>query len=679
MATDWSQFKPLDEQAAPVQTDWSQFTPLEPESREDELRRKAQEDIVAGMGTGEKLALAVDKSGTWLGRSLKQLALNNIASGTFSLGPGGAIPFPAALRRAAADESKATAQRQRDEEVEWEAGPGQDTLINVADIGTNIATTLPFGGATPGGGFLSQVGKNALASGAAMAATTPTGDEDFGAAKARQAAIGGAFGAGTSAALQGVGKAAEKAGVGNAIRAGYNALGRKAANKPEAIATEAAAAADGVDLSPGQITGDPKQLWLENFARDSVFARDIVLEADMKRADKYAAAIEKKLSAMSKGDGTDVTAGKGIRDSINAALDGLGNRRAKLADADYKAVDQLARGAKVVDPANYSAVAKELIEENSIAPKGSDARALADAVQQLLDSAADNGVATNALKTRRYLSQIAGGQASFAGSSGQPIQKRAAVKLLNALDQDMEAASGVGGSIGDALKTANGRYRAYSQRIDDIKKGVLGRILGQDLGNDLNRVAPETVYDRFTKIPPSQLSEAMRVLSPDSAEAVKRAYIQKAFEAASLPKNAQVVQSKITPNTFVKALQREGEEGAKDRAQLRAIFKPDELQELDQLMDYGRRLGDRTGANTSKTDVRGEARDTWRKLTSGAVSGTVDAVANVIGLRQIAKVAASNDGRKALIRLRRLPKGSKEAQELAAYISGLAAAKETDE
>ena len=196
---------------------------------------------------------------------------------------------------------------------------------------------------------------------------------------------------------------------------------------------------------------------------------------------------------------------------------------------------------------------------------------------------------------------------------------------------------------------------------------------------DLEKVAPETIYEKFVTIPPSQLVQAMRVLTPDAKEAVKRAYIQKAFEAASLPKNGQAPQSRMTPLSFVKALQRNDEAGAADRAQLRAIFSLDEMKELDELMDVGRRLGNRTGANTSGTDVRAETRNAWNSAKEGTLKGTADVVLNALGLRAIAKVSASNEGRKAIIRLRKLPPGSKEARDLAAYIGGLAAAKETDE
>lgn len=652
------------------------------ESREDELRRKAHEDIVAGMGVGEKLALGFDRGVTRIGQALKQTALTSLGGGFLPMPGGAPVAVPEGVKNFFSGERDQYNQELKDEAEAWNLGADKDMAAKVGDFAGSMAVTLPLGGpAGKAGGILANAGKNALIGGGVSALTTPVDNGgDYLTEKAKQAAIGGAVSGGASALLQGAGKLIEEIPGGNLLRRGYNALAGRANAKPAAAEGEQLAKQFNIDLTPGQVSTGKGQLAVENMARQSIFTRDKVFETDMKIADQYATAINKTLDKISTTGGDALSAGKAIRESVDKSVEQLSKRRARLANEDFKLVDQLAKGAPVIEPTNYAAAAKAIIDENSIAPKGSDARALADAAQQLLDSASDNGVAANAIKARRYLSQIAGGQASFAGSAGQPIQKRAAAQLLTALDQDIEKASGVGGSIGDALKTANDRYRAYSQKIEGLKKGPVGKILGKDLvdvdGQGFGSVSPEQIFDKFSKLPPDHIHIALKSLSPEATAQVKRAYVQRALEAAQQPTaTGGATQASIRPTTFVSALQRNPE----DKRRIAALFTPDERKELDALMSVGRRIGDRTGANTSETAVMSQTMGILEKLRSGTLRGLAEVGGAALGTREIARIMADSGGRKALMELRRLPPNSAKARDLAAYIGGLAAAKETDE
>lgn len=668
--------------------------PAPGESREDELRRKAQEDIANGMTTGELLVVGLDRGPTRVGQALKQLALRAdvaaqpkeddsflAAAGRQALrfAPGGAALTGQTTE---ADVAQYDARLAR-EAKEWDQGAGKKLAANIGDFISGTAVTLPLGGPVArGGSLLGNAAKAAISGGIGSALTTPVDDggDSFATSKAKQAAIGAGVSGVASGLLQGAGTLIEEIPGGNLLRRGYNALAGRANAKPAADEGEALAKQFGIELTPGQVSGGKGQLAVENMARQSIFTRDKIFETDMKIADQYADAINKTLDKISTTGGDASSAGKSIRESVDKSIEQLSKRRARLANEDFKLVDQLAKGAPVIEPTNYAAAAKAIIDENSIAPKGSDARALADAAQQLLDSAKDNGVATNAIKTRRYLSQIAGGQASFAGSAGQSIQKRAAAQLLTAIDQDIEKASGVGGSIGDALKKANDRYRAYSQKIDGIKKGPVGKILGKDLvdvdGQGFGSVSAEQIFDKFSKLPPDHIHVALKSLSPEATAQVKRAYVQKALEAAQQPTaTGGATQASIRPTTFVSALQRNPE----DKRRIAALFTPDERKELDALMNVGRRIGDRTGANTSETAVMSQTMGILEKLRSGTLRGLAEVGGAVLGTREIARIMADSGGRKALMQLRRLPPGSAKARELTAYISGLAADKDTDE
>lgn len=673
------------EQAAPV------IEPPAAESRDDMLRRKAREDLAASMGLGEQMVVAADYNIESLGSAIKQGVLHTLADNPLSRATKAILPekykgnadIIANAVRPTMDEYDA---QLAEEEQRYQEGVGSTWGGKIGGFLGSTAATLPLGGPAGrvGGSILGNALRTGAVSGAVGAATTPVTDpeaqKDFAGAKARQFGLGAVAGGGLSAAAGGLGKVAEEIGLGNLVRRGYNALASRANAKPAAAEGEALAKKYGVGLTPGQVSGGKGQLAVENLARQSIFTRDAVFDTDMRIADEFGKAIETNLAKLAKEGGTTAEAGAAVKDSVDKTLDRLTKRRARVAEADFGDVDKLAAGAPAIKPDRYRETLQRIIDENSVAPDGSDAAALAGAAEKLLAKSDTNAVAKNAIQTRRYLSQISGGQNSFAGTAGQPTQRRAAVQLLKALDDDIEAATTQGGALGEALKKANDRYRAYSQKIEGVKSGPVGKILGKDLvdveGKGFSSVAPEQIYEKFSKLPPQHIGVAMKVLSPEAQQQVKRAYVQKALEAAQMPTaSGGATQASVRPTTFVATLQKTPE----DKRRIAALFSPDERKELDELMNLGRRIGDRTGANTSETAIAAQTMGIMEKLRSLSVRSLGEVAGAALGTREIARVMADNNGRRALLKLRRLPPSSAEAKKLASYIGGLAAAREGDE
>lgn len=656
------------------------------ESREDELRRKALEDITAGMSTFDQARASFGRGLVDAYQAGQQIAMKGMETGMTPLGPGVDLAFkfaPEGFKRALARKQSDLNEQVKRETQEFDQGLGQTWTGWGSRLLGNAAATAPLGGPASGASFLGNVGRAAVSGAVGSILATPvTGDGNFAAEKAIQGAAGAAGGGGGSVVGQGLGMLAERVGLSNLVRAGYNALAGSKKDSAFAKAGERLKADYGVDMTPGHVTGSRNQLTVENMNRESFIGQQAIFDNDMKIADQYATAVGRTVDKLAKNSADPESAGRALKAEVNDAVEKLSARRAKLATADFGKVDKLAKGAPLIEPTNYKNAALQIIDENSIAPEGSDAYALAEAAKKLMNTASDNSHAGNAIKTRRYLSQIAGGQASFAGQSGQPIQKRAAAMLLSALDQDIEAAAGKGGSLGQALKEANERYAAYSSRIDAIRKGPIGKIIGEDIvdktGSGVGDVAPEAIYQRFLSLSPSQIEYAMKHMSPDGAQEVKRAFVQRALESSQMQTAAGgAEQSVIRPTSFIKALQADG--STANRQRLKALFSADELKELDDLMDIGRRIGDQSFRNTSRTDVRAEARSLVDKAREGTVRAAFTIGSQVLGAREIAKIMAASEGRRALIKLRKLPRGSAEARKVGEYLLSLAAAKETDE
>lgn len=656
------------------------------ESREDELRRKALEDITAGMSTFDQARASFGRGLVDAYQAVQQIAMKSMETGMTPLGPGVDLAFkfaPEGFKRALARKQSDLNEQVKRENQEFEHGLGQTWTGWGGRLLGNAAATAPLGGPASGASFLGNVGR-AAASGAAGAvlATPATGDGNFAVEKAIQGVAGAGGGAIGSAVGQGIGKLVERAGIGNLVRAGYNALAGSKKDSAFAKAGERLKADYGVDMTPGHVTGSRNQLTVENMNRESFIGQQAIFDNDMKIADQYATAVGRTVDKLSKNAADPEAAGRALKAEVNDAVEKLTRYRNARADVDFKKVDKLAKGAPVIRPAAYRDQLNQLLREYGKATSG-DEHDLAQALRKMVADSDSLESAEGAILQRRHLSRVAGGQSSFAGTAGQGIQKRAAAQLLSALDADVDDAAGKGvGSLGEALKEANKRYAAYTSRIEAIRKGPIGKILGEDIvdktGSGVGDVAPEAIYQRFLSLAPSQIEYAMKHMSPDGAQTVKRAFVQRALESAQMSTAAGgAEQSVIRPTSFIKALQADG--STANRQRLRALFSADELKELDDLMDIGRRIGDQSFRNTSRTDVRAEARGLVDKAKEGTVRAAFTIGSQVLGAREIAKIMAASEGRRALIRLRKLPRGSAEARRDIAYLLSLAAAKETDE
>lgn len=90
-----------------------------------------------------------------------------------------------------------------------------------------------------------------------------------------------------------------------------------------------------------------------------------------------------------------------------------------------------------------------------------------------------------------------------------------------------------------------------------------------------------------------------------------------------------------------------------------------------------RLLGDKFGANFSGTGPYAEVVQASTgfvdAIKNASLRGIAGAASPVIGLRGVARMMLNSDGRRGLIELAKLPPGSKQANDLAAYLASVAA------
>lgn len=645
-----------------------------------------------GMGTMDRIWAGMGQGMTSAANSIEQLVANYPAlAGQLA----GAVPPGMAE----------LTNRRADENARLDAPLLDTTAGRAGSIGGELVATLPAGmggKAVQGAGWLAKTLNAARigAQGGALAGLEQpvlnagetslsdlvTGNQrtDFLAEKLKQVGLGTAAGGVSGGVLNRAGAALENLVPSNAMATVTNFFGAKANKGQLAREGEEIAKRTGIDFTPAQVNADPSMTMAENMARQSIFSRSMVAEGDKKRVGQLVEHLDRTLNGISKSGASPEIAGAQVQNAAKNVIKKIEDTRSKVAGEDFGRVEKLVNGAPVIKAQSFDGTLAKLIDENSVAPEGSGQAAIAKALESLRSKVSVAGKdgqqlsdlrIADMLKTRRYLSQVSGGAATLAGATDKPMQKRAAAMLLKSLDDDIEGSAGaLGGEIGQALKQANGNYRAFSQQLESVEKSPLRTVLGEDLAGavesgSFNTVAPEKVMSKLSGMTPTELGVTRRLLEKDNPEAwatFKRGYLESAIEKAKeFPASAGVNTPVMRPTQFVK--------NVGDQKRLEAIYSPAEVSEINAAVNAARRLGDSTGYNFSGTAPAQEALGLMNRVTTAGLKGISEVGSMALGSRKLARLMNDNKGRAALLELSRLPPQSQRARELAAQLSAITA------
>ena len=569
----------------------------------------------------------------------------------------------------------------------FESGAGQSTAGKIGNIAGQIAATAPVGMlgklAAPLGGLKAAASAGAL-TGAAGAALQPVLDTEFGPGKLSQVLAGAATGGVAGGGLYGLGQVVERALPSNALATVLNTTAGSAKRAPFAREGEALANRTGVELTPAAITGSKAQTMAENAARQSIFSRDLAFAADQKVAaqtDKYITGILGRIRGAS-ASSDDV--GNLVQGAVKNAVAKLGASRDKIAQRDYGLVRQLAgNGPSPIRPIALADRLQSVVDEfDGVAAK--DAAEVARwAKGQLANLEPIANDLNKLIQTRRFWSQASAGKANIFDGVNPGLQRRVAAQMVQAIDDDLaRAGDKLGGPIGEALKQANANYRRYSQAIDAMERSPLGKLVGDDIADELggmarNAIPGEKAFARIKGMEPSELGLTVKFLgkqNPGALAAVKRRYLEDALDAARMAAPSEGANTvAIRGNTFINQLART----PRDMEKLRALYSGRELSEINDAFEVIRRWGDKTGYNFSGTAGQSEVFGVMNQLKDLTLRGAASAGGAVFGSREIARLMNSSGGRAALLKIKTLPPQSAKARELAAYIAAVVAGNES--
>lgn len=543
------------------------------------------------------------------------------------------------------------------------------------------ALALPVRGASVARGIGAAAGTGALQS---MLTNPTTGDgSDFATQKALQGVTGAVVGGGVNAGLRGLGALAERLLPANATASVINALSGKASRSDFAQEGEQLARRTGVELTPAAITGGKAQTMAENMARQSMFSRDLAFDADAKIAQQVTDYIGRVAKGVSKTGEDSATVGNRVAGTVAKEVDRLASRRADIGGRLYGEVDQLAKGAPVVQPNALRQQLQAIVDENKGIVDADAKKALAWASAQIKALDTDASL-SKLIRNRRFWSAASAGKGNIFENASPGMQQRTAARVLEAIDQDLEeAGKSLPGPIGEKLQRANAVWRQYSQAIEGVEASPLGQLMGEEFsaaasrpGQMFSSTAPEKWVAKIKTLEPSQVSlvrDFLQRKNPEAWQSLKRRVLEDALEAgqnAAPSEGARTIA--IRGNAFINALART----PKDQARLRGMYSAKELREIDDAFSVIRRWGDKTGTNFSGTAPAAEALGFMNTLKDVALKGSASAAGQVLGVRSVARLMNDQGGRAALLQLRRLPPQSAQARQLVSYIAAVAAGKE---
>lgn len=309
----------------------------------------------------------------------------------------------------------------------------------------------------------------------------------------------------------------------------------------------------GVKFSAGELTGNATARAYEDALANSAKWAEKFAQANKKKTDtligKYASSLNeiypKSVSRLDVGDK--------IASSYKDTLDGLVKARAEQAKSDFNLAAEASAGEPIVAPNHFIQVLKNFIKEGdsptatpaqiaaSKQAKGYLSRLKTDTPKPsvLLDAQGYpiKSIAPAEAYKHITIKDLQNGLSAFGDSakSNGGIWKglstasdrrfaKAAKTALEA-DMDMVADNKTGGIGALALKNARDNYKLSSQRIDDIKKSTIGKMVGNAEFDSQGNIVltPEITADKFLKMQPSEIKNTLDFLDKTNPGVAKMA------------------------------------------------------------------------------------------------------------------------------------------------------------
>lgn len=406
----------------------------------------------------------------------------------------------------------------------------------------------------------------------------------------------------------------------------------------------------GMKFSAAEKSGNPSAMGIEDaLANSAKYAGRFAAENE-KKTTAVVDNFKKTLDTIHPQSVSRVDIGSKISDAYKNTIDALVGTRRSQGKVDFELADQVAGGHPIIAPTNFITTLKKFIAEGegdiSTPAQRAAAKQAKDVLKRLespvpkpsglLDETGQplKHPSPKEAYKRITISDLQNGLAAFGEGAKSPnggiwkglstaADRRFSGAAKAALEADMDAsADSIGGAAAQALKLARDRYRANSNKISDVERTTLGKIVGSaehdSVGNLM--ISPEKMADKFLSMEPTEIKNTLAFLDknhPDVANMARRYSLEVTLHKALEGKGQRGEgASKPFPKAkFVESLPGDDRLDALLGSRGAAKDVKDVAAALNRMVDWG---ASRKGSATAqRTDVL----ETVRKY--GAIKGAI--------------------------------------------------------
>jgi len=434
----------------------------------------------------------------------------------------------------------------------------------------------------------------------------------------------------------------------------------------------------GVDFSAGELTGNTMAIGMEDALANTIRYGKQFADANKSKTDNILKEFNKTLDTISPEASSRTDVGFRLSNAYNDTRANLVKTRDAQARIDF---DAAVKGAGARDTNilsnNFFRTLLELKEEGNarlLTGREELGAQLADKYLKRLSTETKKG---NLQAEQISIYEMQKGLSNFSKASKRPggviddantaALRSVYARLAKALEADLDAE--IANPKGDPtraamLKVARDNYYEYSQKIADVEKTTLGKIIGHAEHNSAGEliISPEALADKFTRMEATELRNTMNFLDknhPDVANVARRYMLEQALLKAV---EGRGLRGAGTTKDFAKA---EFVSKLPDKQRLNALMKDpkaakdieDVAAALNRLVDWG---ADQGGSQTAqRLSMPGKLTD-WAK--NALFRAIIDDTLAQDLLNPKARMKIAVDARK--VNAAQAPTGSVEKQPL---------------
>lgn len=322
----------------------------------------------------------------------------------------------------------------------------------------------------------------------------------------------------------------------------------EAMKSPEAIEGQRLANKFGIEMSAGELTGQPRFRGLEDALANSARWGEKFTENNIKKTDAIISRFENVLDKVYNKPSSSEDVGINISSAYNNTIDSLIKTRREQAKIDFgTAYEGAGEAGKYIQSNNLFRTLQELKDEGSarlLTPSKAEGGALA---RKLLNSLSVKTKKGNEMADTITMEELGNGLSDFSAAARRPggafedaktaAQRRVYARLYDALLKDLDAE--ITNPKGDPTKAAmlsqaRNNFRDVSNKISDIEKTTIGRMVGEaarDADGNLI-VSPEKIAQRINSMEPTEIGRTLKFLDeshPEVSNMTRRYVVEQAL------------------------------------------------------------------------------------------------------------------------------------------------------